>query len=322
VNEKWGPSVGLFQIRALHYPEQYPVANGDRLRVAEKLRDALYNAKAAYVISKQGTDWSKWSVFTSGKYKSRVGVDYDVLTGHERADQWNLQAPPAPAGARCTSPKFITSEPKGNWSDPARPNWVVNNEVWNGDEAGTQTLNVCSASSWYVVANHPKPGADKHSIKSYPDTQVLFPNTPIGEITSITSTFSHEAPAVGEWNAAYDIWMNDWETELMLWTQHRYGGDRPAPLPPGDAQETATVTIDGQPMKAWRRSNGNYIALVMDPMRPAGSVDLKKVFDWLVSKGWLKNTATLQAVDYGIEIADTAGSEQTFRLNDFTLVTK
>jgi hypothetical protein len=197
----------------------------------------------------------------------------------------------------------------------------VNNEVWNTTESGPQSIHVCSAKSWYVVANHPKPGADRHSIKSYPDTQKLFSNPRIGSFNTVTSTWAHEAPAVGEWNASYDIWLNNWNTELMIWTDHRYGGDRPAPLPPGDAQETATVTIDGQPYKAWRRSNGSYIALVMDPMRSSGSVDLKKVFDWLVSKNWLQSTNTLQAIDYGIEIADTGGVPRTFYLNDFSLTT-
>jgi hypothetical protein len=56
--EKWGNSVGLFQIRSLknssadYYPE----------RNAQDLLDPLFNAKAAFKISKGGTNWNPWSV--------------------------------------------------------------------------------------------------------------------------------------------------------------------------------------------------------------------------------------------------------------------
>jgi hypothetical protein len=205
-------------------------------------------------------------------------------------------------------------------------NWHVNNEVWNGAEAGTQTMCAQSYKQWTVVANHPKPGADKHSIKSYPDTQKLFSDPKLSSLTTVSSSFSQTTPTVGEWNWSYDIWMNGWSTELMIWTQHRYGGENAAPLPPGDAQETATVTINGIAYTAWRRDrevegDRNYIALVMDETHASGTVNLRAVFDWLISKGWLQAAATLQAVDYGVEIADTAGGPQTFKLNDFSLST-
>lgn len=199
-------------------------------------------------------------------------------------------------------------------------NWHVNNEVWNGDEAGPQTMCAQGYKSWTVVANHPKAGADKHSIKSYPDSQKLFSDPVLTSLTTVSSGFSQTTPTTGEWNWSYDIWMNDWNTELMLWTQHRYGGDHAAPLPPGDAQKTATAVIDGIAYTAWSRDDGNYIALVMDETHASGTVNLRAVFDWLIGKGWLKATANLQAVDYGVEIADTAGGPQTFKLNDFSLV--
>lgn len=88
ISDKWGPSIGWFQIRSLRHPEDYP--HPDTLRIAEKLRDALYNAKAAYAISNKGTDWSKWSVYRSGVYLEFVGRDYATRTGHSRADQWNV----------------------------------------------------------------------------------------------------------------------------------------------------------------------------------------------------------------------------------------
>jgi len=87
VNEKWGPSIGLFQIRSLRRPGDFPYP--DTLRVASDLRDALYNAKAAYAISRNGTDWTPWSVFKSGTYEQHVGKDFEIKTGHPRAEDWD-----------------------------------------------------------------------------------------------------------------------------------------------------------------------------------------------------------------------------------------
>jgi hypothetical protein len=87
IGDKWGPSIGLFQVRSLRHPEDFPFP--DTLRIAELLRASTFNAQAAWEISEHGTDWSKWSVYRSGKYLERLGQDFDLRTGHERAALWN-----------------------------------------------------------------------------------------------------------------------------------------------------------------------------------------------------------------------------------------
>lgn len=67
VNDKWGESIGLFQIRSLKDPNAY--GGADRLRVKEELFDPVQNAKVAYEISKKGQDWTPWSTFTNDAYK-------------------------------------------------------------------------------------------------------------------------------------------------------------------------------------------------------------------------------------------------------------
>lgn len=64
-------------------------AVNDRYRYAWALRNPCFNAAAAYAISKQGTDWSLWSVYKSGSYLEFVGKDYELRTGHSRAEEWN-----------------------------------------------------------------------------------------------------------------------------------------------------------------------------------------------------------------------------------------
>lgn len=51
------PSVGLWQIRTLAGRP-----------TAEELKDPYINRDWAWKISKQGTDWTPWSVFNNGKY--------------------------------------------------------------------------------------------------------------------------------------------------------------------------------------------------------------------------------------------------------------
>jgi Lysozyme like domain len=54
-----GTSFGLWQIHVPDHPEF------DR----SSLLTAAYNAHAALLISKSGTDWSPWSAFRYGRYK-------------------------------------------------------------------------------------------------------------------------------------------------------------------------------------------------------------------------------------------------------------
>jgi hypothetical protein len=176
-----------------------------------------------------------------------------------------------------------------------------------------------------VEANHSRTDVRPGSIKSYPDTQRNFTNRSIDSFTQITADYDMTCPPAGEYDAAFDVWIggigSKSTAEVMVWTEDRYNG----PLPPKNALESTTVTIDGQALIAWRRKNGNggdYIALAMRPMRRAGSLDLLAVFRWLISKGWLKGTDLVAAVEYGVEIASTAGSEQRFTLNSYTLTTK
>lgn len=217
---------------------------------------------------------------------------------------------------------WSSSERLGQWA--IGPQLFVNNNVFNVDESGPQAIYATGPDSWYVVANHSKPGVPPGKIKSYPDTQRNFKDRTVDSFGKIVAQYSMTCPDVGEWDAAFDIWVggigSKSTAEVMVWTHHRYNG----PLPPKNAIESTTVTIDGQGFTAWRRKNGNggdYIALAMNPMKPVGSIDLLKVFRWLVEKGWLKGTDLVAAIEYGVEIANTAGGPQTFTLNNYTLTT-
>lgn len=70
---KWGPSVGLWQIRSLRADQ-----GTGRARDASRLADPTFNARAMAEISGAGGNWRPWSVFTSGKYRQYLD---SVTTG-------------------------------------------------------------------------------------------------------------------------------------------------------------------------------------------------------------------------------------------------
>ncbi|MFD0572031.1 hypothetical protein ACFQ0T_25965 [Kitasatospora gansuensis] len=70
MDDKWGPSVGLWQIRSLRKPQAYGYP--DTLRVESALHDPRKNADAAYAIFKSGGGWQQWSTFTNGAYKAHL----------------------------------------------------------------------------------------------------------------------------------------------------------------------------------------------------------------------------------------------------------
>lgn len=83
---KWGPSVGLWQVRTL----KAETGKGTT-RDINWLRASPENqAKAAYEIRSGKNGWGNWSVFTSGAYKSNVSAVEQSVGTQERigGEQW------------------------------------------------------------------------------------------------------------------------------------------------------------------------------------------------------------------------------------------
>lgn len=71
-NEKWGASIGLWQIRTLNDPEKYG-SRSDLMRDFSRLFDPEFNARAAFEISGRGRNWSPWTVYKTGAYEQYLG---------------------------------------------------------------------------------------------------------------------------------------------------------------------------------------------------------------------------------------------------------
>lgn len=103
INDKWGPSVGLGQVRTLQQVENW-AGQPDGVRDIEKLRDPDEQAKAIRVLKNQ-YGWQQWSVHPDSAdrkgrdpngpeyqcFRDAKGKDFELLTGHEKAECWSLR---------------------------------------------------------------------------------------------------------------------------------------------------------------------------------------------------------------------------------------
>ncbi len=74
VDDIWGPSIGLWQIRSLHAH-----SGTGKERDALRLPDPEFNARSMATISKGGTDWTPWSVWKNGRYAHHLDDVVDAI---------------------------------------------------------------------------------------------------------------------------------------------------------------------------------------------------------------------------------------------------
>ncbi len=251
----------------------------------------------------------------------------------------------APSGGNCTNPTFSTSDAEG--ADNTDPSdgafWWVDNDAWSGS-AGPQTLYVCSPSSWYATSDQTDNGGQ---VETYPNTEYdvggrdssTYPSTtPLSAYTAITSTFNEAFPTTGtSFDAAYDLWTDNWTNETMIWNQwdgtDDYWGDCAEPgtdqndcVGSGGAEsDSVALTLDGVPYHflalgsnctAATESSCEYI-FFRDTQVSSGSVDILAAYDWEVANGYASASDVPTQLEYGAEIIATTGS-QTFPLTGLT----
>lgn len=73
---KWGPSVGVWQVRTLKSDK----GKGTTRDIDALLADPSKQAKSAWEISGGGQNFKPWSVYTAGKYKSNMGAVQEVMS--------------------------------------------------------------------------------------------------------------------------------------------------------------------------------------------------------------------------------------------------
>lgn len=130
--------------------------------------------------------------------------------------------------------------------------------------------------------------------------------------------------SIGE--AAYDIWLNDWNDEVMIQTD--FVGDSLRPRCDVTGDVIATVPFGGSngvPVRSWKLCQFGSELIWQLPTGTndeTGSVDIMAMLRWLETNGngkYLPANSSLTALSFGFEICSTGGQDVTFQLNNFTL---
>lgn len=91
---KWGPSIGLWQIRSLKAQK-----GTGKARDADRLTDPTFNAHAMAQISTGGANFAPWSTYKSGAYRSHLAdVRAGIGAGSASAGSWSSSSTATPAG--------------------------------------------------------------------------------------------------------------------------------------------------------------------------------------------------------------------------------
>ena len=202
------------------------------------------------------------------------------------------------------------------WGLTTSSSYTIYNNIW-GDNYGSQCLSVNSFDDWWVDANHSGSG-----IKSYPNVEQQM-SVNVGDMGSITSSFSVSHPNSGDYTCAYDIWYDNYAYEIMLWMNY-YGEIGPisynygcSGYPSWACPEATNVNVGGHTWNVYRGSNGSneVFSFIRTSNTNSGTVDITAISQWLRNNGWFGN-ANLHSVQFGFEITATNGTGR-FAVNDF-----
>jgi Glycosyl hydrolase family 12 len=211
----------------------------------------------------------------------------------------------SPTGAKSWA--WCSSDPFGtrNTSD----GFDLYNNEWNSSgNPGPQQICGNSGRDWQVTSTQ---RARNTAVLTYPSVQRNYPNRALSSFTSMTSSYAENMHAVAgtDAEAAYDIWINDLNKEVMFWVDNH--GQTPA------GSKVATVTLGGLTWNLYETSG--YYAFVLDHNATTGTVDLLAGIKYLISRGDLSGSDKLWQVNFGFEICSTAGAPETFTVSNYTL---
>lgn len=208
----------------------------------------------------------------------------------------------------------------------------VNQDPWSGGQ-GPQLLQASSFQDWSVTATDSDPSNASGEVLTYPDASFNYYelNTAasgysappaqydLANITSLTSSFTESMAQLSNLDAeaAYDMWLNNWQTEIMVWVDTSPGKDRN--LADDGMTEVGTYTYAGQNFSLWRNGSGitGFYIFLLDHNETSGTVNLKAMLETMVSLGYIPATSPLTQIPFGWEISDTGGKPVTFSLSRF-----
>ena len=247
---------------------------------------------------------------------TRLGVGRVTLlggTGALSSAVASLTTCPSVVGQVCSNPRYTTSNSNGGITDGA---YYVHNNLWNvSSYPGTKgTTQVCSYHSWNHIGTASNSSGDG-AVKTYPNVHKDYSGRTISSFTTLKSSFAATAPGVGIYNVGYDLWLNGVPNdEVMIRTDNRK-------QVPAGSRFASGVSLSGYRWDVYATGGNGYIAFV--PANGAritsGTLDLKAMLNYLVSKGRVSSSATVDQICYGVEIVDTGGKPATWKFTNFSI---
>jgi hypothetical protein len=264
-------------------------------------------------------------------------------------------APSAPAGgpaafsASCPAHGSTSAPGCGSWDAGASsgqapgfaagqqsaPNLLgVNQDPWTSSQ-GPQDLKASSFQSWSVTATDTDPGNAPGEVLTYPDASFNYHQLDtaasgftappsqydLNNISSLTSDFAESMPQNSDLNAeaAYDLWLNNWKTEIMVWVDTSAAKDRN--LADDGMTKVGTYTYAGQNFALWRSGSGitGFYVFLLDHNETSGTVNLKAMLQTMVGLGYIPAASPLTQIPFGWEISDTGGKPVTFSMSKFAV---
>ena|GEM_PF-6482060 len=262
------------------------------------------------------SDWGTNNATADLNHDGTVNVfDLSILLSHWGQTAATPTPSSSPVSQSCTNPQYtIPYDPNNAQSGVTIGNYYLTNDTWNASKYQlSQTMYICSASDFYVVANMNNNSGDG-AVKTYPNVHEDFSSSPaISSFHTISSSFAEAGPHVGIYEYAYDMWLNgvatNGSTEVMIWNDN-YGQT------PGGSK-VATFSDGGQTYNVWK--SGSYIAFVDQTNVTSGTVNILDFYNYVISQGWIPSTSTVGQIDYGAELVSTGGQNATFQFNNFSL---
>jgi hypothetical protein len=207
--------------------------------------------------------------------------------------------------AQAATPVYENS---GQWASYTIGAYTMYNDEW-GSGYGSQTLWVDSATNWGVYSTQP----NTSGVKSYANESTSI-GTALGSLHSVSSTFNESNPSGGNWESAYDVWLNGSGIEVMVWTSV---SGNVGPL--GSA--VGSVSLDGNTWTLYSGNNGSNptYSFVRSGNESSGTVNLLDLLNYLQNtKGYFSNP-TLSTVQYGWEISSTNNAQEDFTINNYSV---
>jgi hypothetical protein len=217
-------------------------------------------------------------------------------------------APAVSAAQRKPShPKWESNNPFGSWSNGG---FIVYNNEWNTSAAGPQTIWADSYHHWGVTTDQ----AQTTAVKTYPCVQKDYKNIPYTRLTYLRSAFTQSMPSTPNLDAeaAYDVWLNNYKIEVMMWV------DNVNQTPAGPV--FAHVNIYGEHWAVYRVGRPFFTFVLSGKPQTTGKVHLLSALRWLVKHHYLHKDVKLTQENFGWEIA-ASGGKTNFTVTKYWLET-